>query len=72
MWTHILTLAYWDWFIAAVVLLLLEVMAPGIFMLWLGLSALLVGLISLFVDWSWQHQFLAFAIFSLEIGRAHV
>ena len=65
MWTHILTLAYWDWFIAAVVLLLLEVMAPGIFMLWLGLSALLVGLISLFVDWSWQYQFLAFAIFSL-------
>ena len=65
MWTHILTHGYWDWFIAAVVLLLLEVMAPGIFMLWLGLSALLVGLISLFVDWSWQSQFLAFAVFSL-------
>ena len=65
MWTHLLTLGYWDWFIAAAVLLLLEVMAPGTFMLWLGLSALLVGLISLVVDWSWQLQFLAFAVFSM-------
>ncbi len=65
MWTHVLTLGYWDWFIAAAVLLLLEVMAPGTFMLWLGLSALLVGLISLGVDWSWQYQFLAFAAFAM-------
>jgi inner membrane protein len=65
MWTHILTLGYWDWFIAAAVLLLLEVMLPGTFMLWLGLSALLVGLISLGIDWSWQYQFLAFAVFAM-------
>jgi membrane protein implicated in regulation of membrane protease activity len=65
MWTHILSLGYWDWFIAAAVLLLLEVMLPGTFMLWLGLSALLVGLISLVVDWSWQYQFLAFAVFAM-------
>jgi hypothetical protein len=65
MWTHVFTLGYWDWFIAAAVLLLLEVMAPGTFMLWLGLSALLVGLISLGIDWSWQYQFLAFAAFAI-------
>jgi membrane protein implicated in regulation of membrane protease activity len=65
MWTDIVTLGLWDWFIAAAVLLLLEVMAPGTFMLWLGLSALLVGLISLGVDWSWQYQFFAFAVFAL-------
>ena len=65
MWTDIFTLGYWDWFIAAAVLLLLEVMAPGTFMLWLGLSALLVGLISLVVAWSWQWQFLAFAAFAM-------
>jgi hypothetical protein len=65
MWTHILSLGYWDWFIAAAVLLLLEILAPGTFMLWLGLSALLVGLISLVVDWSWQLQFLAFAVFAM-------
>jgi hypothetical protein len=65
MWTHIFSLGFWDWFIAAAVLLLLEVMAPGTFMLWLGLSALLVGLISLAIDWSWQYQFLAFAAFAM-------
>jgi membrane protein implicated in regulation of membrane protease activity len=34
-------------------------------MLWLGVSAFLVGLISLFVVWSWQYQFVAFAVFAL-------
>ena len=33
MWTTILSLGYWDWFILAVVLLVLEIMAPGTFML---------------------------------------
>ena len=60
-----LSLGFWDWFILAAVLLLLEVMAPGTFMLWLGLSAFLVGLISFFVDWSWQYQLVAFAVFAL-------
>jgi hypothetical protein len=65
MWTLILSLGSWNWFILAAVLLLLEVMAPGTFMLWLGLSATLVGLISLVVDWSWQYQLLAFAAFAI-------
>jgi len=65
MWTLILSLGSWNWFILAAVLLLLEVMAPGTFMLWLGLSATLVGLISLAVAWSWQYQLVAFAAFSL-------
>jgi hypothetical protein len=65
MWTHILSLGYWDWFILAAVLLVLEILAPGTFMLWLGLSAFLVGAISLFVDWSWQLQLVAFAAFAL-------
>src|SRR5262252_6046277 len=65
MWTTILSLGYWDWFIAFVVLLVLEMIAPGTFMLWLGVAAFLVGVISLFVDWSWQLQFVAFAAFAL-------
>jgi membrane protein implicated in regulation of membrane protease activity len=47
-------LGHWNWFIAAVVFLLIEVLAPGIFMLWLGLSALLVGIVSAAVAWPWQ------------------
>jgi membrane protein implicated in regulation of membrane protease activity len=46
-------------------LLVLEVLAPGVFMLWLGLAAMLVGAISIFLDWSWQAQFIAFAVFSV-------
>ena len=38
-----LSFGFWDWFILAAVLLLLEVMAPGTFMLWLGLAAILAG-----------------------------
>ncbi|HLH89190.1 MAG TPA: NfeD family protein [Xanthobacteraceae bacterium] len=60
-----LSLGFWDWFILAAVLLLLEMLAPGTFMLWLGLSAFLVGLISFFVDWDWQYQLVAFAAFAI-------
>jgi inner membrane protein len=55
----------WNWFIAGGILLAVELIAPGTFMLWLGVSALLVGIISLVVDWSWQAQFVAFAVFAL-------
>lgn len=65
MLTMIASLGDWDWFIAGALLLILEILAPGVFMLWLGLAALLVGLISLFVDWSWQGEFIAFAAFSI-------
>ena len=68
----IASLGVWNWFIAAGVLLILEILLPGTFMLWLGLAALLVGLISLspwpfslVVDWSWQLQCAAFAAFAL-------
>ena len=65
MWSVVFSLGFWDWFILAAVLLLLEVMAPGTFMLWLGLSAFLVGVISLAIDWAWQYQCVAFAVFAI-------
>jgi membrane protein implicated in regulation of membrane protease activity len=65
MWSVVFSLGFWDWFILAAVLLLLEVMAPGTFMLWLGLSAFLVGLISFAIDWTWQYQCVAFAVFAI-------
>jgi membrane protein implicated in regulation of membrane protease activity len=61
----IISLGHWNWLIAAAVFLLIEVLAPGIFMLWLGLAALLVGIISTGVVWPWQAQFIAFAVFAL-------
>ena len=65
MWTAIASLGTWNWFIAGGLLLILEVLAPGVFMLWLGLAAFLVGAISLAVDWPWQAQFVAFAAFAI-------
>jgi membrane protein implicated in regulation of membrane protease activity len=65
MLSFLVSFGTWDWFVAGGVLLVLEVLAPGVFMLWLGLAALLVGAISLVVDWPWQAQFVAFAVFAI-------
>jgi inner membrane protein len=65
MWDMLVKLGSWNWLIAGLVLMALELVAPGVFMLWLGLAALLVGIISLFTDWIWQVQVIAFAAFSL-------
>jgi hypothetical protein len=61
----IVSLGHWNWFILAVILFAIELVAPGTFMLWLGLSAILVGLISLVIDWQWQAQLVAFAVFAV-------
>jgi membrane protein implicated in regulation of membrane protease activity len=58
------TLGTWNWIIFGVILMGLEVAAPGIFLFWLGLAALLVGLVSFVVELSWQVQLLMFAVFA--------
>src|SRR6185369_9165955 len=55
----------WSWLILAAIFFVLELLAPGAFMMWLGLSALIVGLVSFFVAWPWQFQLIAFAVFAL-------
>ena len=70
MMAWIVSLGHWNWFIAAVALFLIEIVMPGSFMMWLGLAALLVGIISLAVDWSWQSQFIAFAVFAVAATPA--
>jgi membrane protein implicated in regulation of membrane protease activity len=59
------TLGTWNWLIFGVVLMTLEVLAPGIFLFWLGLAALLVGLVSFAITPSWQIQILMFAMFAI-------
>ena len=58
-------LGAWSWIIAGAILLALELAMPGAFMMWLGLAAVLVGLLTFAVDWSWQAQGVAFAVFAL-------
>ncbi len=58
------SLGTWNWLILGLVLVGLEVLTPGVFLLWLGLAALLVGALSFLVDPTWQTQLLMFAVFA--------
>jgi len=59
------TLGTWNWLIFGIILMALELLAPGIFLFWLGLAALLVGLISFVTAPGWQLQILLFALFAI-------
>jgi len=58
------TLGTWNWLIFGFILMALELAAPGVFLFWLGLAALLVGLVSFGLHPSWQMQLLMFAVFA--------
>ncbi len=55
----------WNWLILAGLFLALELLAPGIFLIWLGIAAAIVGMISLTIEMGWQWQLVLFAILSL-------
>src|SRR3954452_18428525 len=59
------TLGTWNWLIFGFILMALELLAPGVFLFWLGLAALLVGLLSFLINPSWKTQLLMFAVFSI-------
>ena len=60
------TLAYWDWFIAGLVLVILEIFAPGAVFLWLGIAAGVVGAVVFFAPHlDWKFQFTLFAVLSV-------
>ena len=55
----------WAWVILGLILLVLELVAPGTMFLWFGVAALVVGGISFVIDLSWQGAFIRFAVLSL-------
>ena len=59
------SLGAWSWIILGAILLSVELIAPGTFVLWLGVAAILVGVISFVIDWSWQEQGVGFAILAV-------
>jgi membrane protein implicated in regulation of membrane protease activity len=61
----IASLGFWAWFILAIALFALEVMVPGVYFLWLGAAAFVVGGIVAMVDMSWQWQIACFALLSI-------
>lgn len=59
----------WNWWILALLLMGLEILAPGTFFLWFGISAFVIGTISLAVGaestfWVWQTQVIGFVFLS--------
>ena len=64
------TLGTWNWLIFGFILMALELLAPGVFLFWLGLSALLVGLLSFAINPAWQTQILMFAMFAVAAAPA--
>lgn len=59
-------ITFWYWWIFAVLLVILETLAPGVIFLWLAISAAALGFTLLVVtDLAWQYQFLLFAVLSI-------
>lgn len=59
------SLGAWNWLILGGLLIILELMVPGFFLIFFGLAAAVVGLVALAVEISWQVQCLLFAALSL-------
>lgn len=55
----------WSWIVAGLVLLALELVVPGGFLVWMGIAGILTGLLTLFQPLPWAVQFLIFGILSL-------
>src|SRR4051795_9005031 len=55
----------WAWLILGLALAGLELLAPGIFLIWLGLAALATGLADAALGLSWQAATLLFATLSV-------
>jgi membrane protein implicated in regulation of membrane protease activity len=64
------TLGGWTWWVLGLVLLAVEVFAPGFFFLWFGIAAILIGISALLFDWPWQLQVLGFVILSVIAALA--
>jgi hypothetical protein len=57
---------FWHWWIAAVAFTAIEVFAPSVAFIWMGVSAAIVGfLLLLFPETAWESQFLFFAVLSV-------
>jgi inner membrane protein len=58
-------LGNWIWWVVAGVLLFLELMAPGVFFIWLAAAAAAVGLLDISLNMGWQMELVAFAALAL-------
>lgn len=59
------SIEFWYWWVAAILFVGIEVFAPGVVFLWMGVSAAVVGFIVLINPaLDWRYQFMIFAVLS--------
>jgi inner membrane protein len=67
------SLGAWAWIILGIILIGIELVAPSSFFLWLGLAAIVTGMIDAVLGLSWQASALLFALLCVAaviLGRA--
>ncbi|MDP9836154.1 membrane protein implicated in regulation of membrane protease activity [Neorhizobium huautlense] len=64
----------WSWWIVGLILLALELVVPGFFLIWIGAAAVVLGALSLALwntsFWGWHVQLLLFATLSIAFALA--
>jgi inner membrane protein len=70
---NLIPMAHWLWLAGGLILLALETLAPGIFLFWVGLAALVAGLVFWLLPLGFAAQLVVFAALALGailIGRS--
>jgi membrane protein implicated in regulation of membrane protease activity len=57
-------IVYWHWIVFGLIVITLELFAPIFLMLWLGIAAIVVGIISLFLPISFSAELIFWAVLS--------
>lgn len=66
MWDYLQHLSFWNWLAVGTLLLILEVFGTGGYLLWIGIAAASVGVLTyLFPELPWAVQFFLFGAFSV-------
>jgi membrane protein implicated in regulation of membrane protease activity len=66
MWGYLFgDLGPWTWVVLGIALMGLELAAPGVFFVWLGLAAVLTGVLDWAFGLSWQAALLCFAVLAV-------
>jgi membrane protein implicated in regulation of membrane protease activity len=57
----------WNWFLIAGIFLALEIMVPGVYLLWFGLAAAIVGALAFAMGMDWHAQLILFAAIAVVL-----
>lgn len=59
------SISFWHWLILGFALIAFEMLAPGTFLLWPGIAAVLTGMVAYSTDWAWQVDAALFAVLTV-------